>query len=148
MTLEQVKFEHWNLNFQYSCLLRFFPLSGHFTYVSCNGILIVFFIFSLLSISMAPPRGIDAENMSPWWNEVDLVSRYDSARGGGARKWKCHFCGSIKSGGMDRVRAHLLGIRGKGISVCPTVSRADIIQLQALADRLDAVGSRLSVLDP
>ncbi|XP_039174046.1 uncharacterized protein LOC120296295 isoform X2 [Eucalyptus grandis] len=42
----------------------------------------------------------------------------DELKGG---RWRCHHCTKESSGQVTRVKCHLLGIKGKGIGICPKV---------------------------
>lgn len=54
-----------------------------------------------------------------WWDEVERLERYSSK--GGATRWKCKQCNKEKSGGANRVRAHLCHVNNEKAQVnkCP-----------------------------
>jgi len=58
-----------------------------------------------------------------WWNHVQVLGDYGTLRGR-SRQFKCNYCLSEKTGGGDRVRAHLCGEKGRGIAICQMVPSA------------------------
>lgn len=50
--------------------------------------------------------------------------------GGGNYSFKCNFCNQTKHGSYTRVRAHLLRLSGKGVSICEKVSDEDIERMK------------------
>ncbi|MCO5557497.1 hypothetical protein L7F22_011062 [Adiantum nelumboides] len=52
-----------------------------------------------------------------WWEQVIVLSKYDSKKGG-TRRFQCRYCGIQRGGIAMRVKAHLMGLKGHGIGPC------------------------------
>jgi hypothetical protein len=76
------------------------------------------------SASASASVGSTATNTSnikaPLWDHVTILEKPKS--GGGNTLWRCKYCPLEKLSSYSRVEAHLLQIKGKGISLCPKVS--------------------------
>ncbi|KAI3682230.1 hypothetical protein L2E82_50037 [Cichorium intybus] len=68
----------------------------------------------------------------PLWDNVTKLERLGGSEG--CWKFKCNFCSEIRQGSYSRVRAHLLGIKGIGISICKQVTAADKLNMKRLED--------------
>lgn len=62
-----------------------------------------------------------------WWEEVN--SEFLSAAGG-ARSWSCKLCPYKRKGGADKVRAHLLHVKGHEVQFCPNVTMEKKVELE------------------
>ena len=59
---------------------------------------------------------------------------------GGGKKWECRLCDLPITGSATKLRAHLFGIRGEGVTACPNVD-ADILRaITALEEQFPAGG--------
>ncbi|KAD7476887.1 hypothetical protein E3N88_00023 [Mikania micrantha] len=67
----------------------------------------------------------------PLW---DYVSKIEKQGGGGTWKFKCNLCNEIRQGSYSRVRAHLIGIKGSGISICKKATAGDKLEMKRLED--------------
>ncbi|KAD2805800.1 hypothetical protein E3N88_39177 [Mikania micrantha] len=67
----------------------------------------------------------------PLW---DYVSKIEKQGGGGTWKFKCNLCNEIRQGSYPRFRAHLLGIKGSGISICKKATTGDKLEMKRLED--------------
>ncbi|GJW11324.1 hypothetical protein Tco_1577151 [Tanacetum coccineum] len=56
----------------------------------------------------------------PLWEHMTKLQKIGAS--GGAWKFSCKFCGETRQGSYSRVKAHLLGIKGFGISLCQSVT--------------------------
>ncbi|MCO5578077.1 hypothetical protein L7F22_031915 [Adiantum nelumboides] len=52
-----------------------------------------------------------------WWEQVIVLSKYDSKKGG-TKRFQCRYCGIQRGGSAMRVNAHLFGIKGHDIKPC------------------------------
>jgi hypothetical protein len=71
--------------------------------------------------------------------------RKPGCKRGGTRNWTCNICGHPWSGSYSQVKMHLLGIGGKGVTVCVEVSmvqRSELLRLQMAADAKDTFSSQ------
>lgn len=78
-----------------------------------------------------PPKGTKRAKKNEawsWWDEVDIL---EANQGGGARKWKCRYCGSTKHGGVNRVQGHLIHEPGQEIQPCLSISAEKKRELEA-----------------
>lgn len=64
----------------------------------------------------------------PLWKYVTKLEKMSD--GGGNIKWICNFCNQQKQGTYTTVRAHLLKLPGRGISVCPSVGNDTLAELK------------------
>ena len=62
----------------------------------------------------------------PMWRHVTILQQY--AGSGGSRKWKCNYCGFMKTGSVTRVKDHLAGVPNKDVAICGNVP-ADVKSL-------------------
>ena len=56
------------------------------------------------------------------WEHVSVFGGFD--RGSGTKRWKCNHCNLRYNGSYSRVRAHLLGFSGVGVTSCPSIDRS------------------------
>nr|KAJ0217080.1 hypothetical protein LSAT_V11C300149880 [Lactuca sativa] len=68
----------------------------------------------------------------PLWDFVTKLNKLVGA--GGCWKFKCNLCSDTRQGSYSRVRAHLLGIKGTGISICKKATTADKLNITQLED--------------
>ncbi|KAJ9561019.1 hypothetical protein OSB04_006179 [Centaurea solstitialis] len=69
----------------------------------------------------------------PLWDNVTKLEKL-AGGAGGSWKFKCNFCNESRQGSYSRVRAHLLGIKGFGISICKKTTAADKANMKRLED--------------
>ncbi|KAH7433433.1 hypothetical protein KP509_07G069500 [Ceratopteris richardii] len=70
-----------------------------------------------------------------WWEEVD--SPVSAGEGGGARPWSCKLCGYKRTGGANKVRAHLLHERGHEVRFCSAITsekKQELLNKLAISD--------------
>ncbi|KAH7438979.1 hypothetical protein KP509_04G039900 [Ceratopteris richardii] len=70
-----------------------------------------------------------------WWEEVE--SPVSAGEGGGARPWTCKLCGYKRTGGANKVRAHLLHERGHEVRFCSAITsekKQDLLNKLAISD--------------
>ena len=68
---------------------------------------------------------------------VSSTIRKPGRKRGGSRNWTCNICGHPWVGGYSRVKQHLLGIGGKGVTICEELSlvqRSELLRIQVAAD--------------
>ena len=56
---------------------------------------------------------------------------------GGSRRWTCNVCSHPWVGSYSRVKQHLLGVGGKGVSICEKLNmlqRSELLRMQMAAD--------------
>ncbi|KAI5057894.1 hypothetical protein GOP47_0027909 [Adiantum capillus-veneris] len=84
-----------------------------------------------------------------WWDEVNFSSR---GKGGGARPWTCKLCPYKRSGGSNKVRAHLLHEPGHEVKFCPHVApekRLDLLEKLTVYEVAEAAKrGRFVAVDP
>ncbi|XP_023755302.1 uncharacterized protein LOC111903777 [Lactuca sativa] len=68
----------------------------------------------------------------PLWDYVKKLEKLAGA--GGCWKFKCNLCSETRQRSYSRVRAHLLGIKGTGISICKKATMADKLNMNQLED--------------
>lgn len=56
------------------------------------------------------------DTQSKWWLELDSIGNCNAL--GEPCKWRCHHCEKEKTGGASMLRAHLLGEKKVGKSIC------------------------------
>ncbi|XP_052620999.1 uncharacterized protein LOC111909277 [Lactuca sativa] len=71
----------------------------------------------------------------PLWDFVTKL--YKLAGAGGCWKFKCNLCSETRQGSYSRVRAHFLGIKGNGISICKKATTADKLNMTQLEDEYE-----------
>ncbi|KAH7281866.1 hypothetical protein KP509_36G067000 [Ceratopteris richardii] len=70
-----------------------------------------------------------------WWEEVE--SPVSAGEGGGARPWSCKLCGYKRTGGANKVRAHLLHERGHEVRFCSAITsekKQELLNKLAISD--------------
>ncbi|KAH7283413.1 hypothetical protein KP509_34G006200 [Ceratopteris richardii] len=71
-----------------------------------------------------------------WWEEVDSSVSAEGG-GGGARPWSCKLCGDKRTGGANKVRAHLLHERGHEVRFCSSITsekKQELLNKFAISD--------------
>ncbi|XP_052621716.1 uncharacterized protein LOC111900873 [Lactuca sativa] len=71
----------------------------------------------------------------PLWYFVTKLDKLAGA--GGCWKFKCNLCSETRQGSYSRVRAHLLGIKGTGISICKKATTTDKLNMTRLEDEYE-----------
>lgn len=64
---------------------------------------------------------------------------------GGTRHWKCNICGHSWAGSYSRLRMHLLGVGGKGVSICSHLTmlqKSELLRMQMAADAKGMLSSK------
>ncbi|MCO5604801.1 hypothetical protein L7F22_058973 [Adiantum nelumboides] len=64
-----------------------------------------------------------------WWEQVIVLSKYDSKKGG-TRRFQCRYCGIQRGGIAMRVKAHLMGLKGHGIGPCGKIPSHERAQME------------------
>ncbi|XP_024014013.1 uncharacterized protein LOC112088091 [Eutrema salsugineum] len=72
---------------------------------------------------------------APLWKYVTKLEKQGAK--GGTWKFKCNICNEIRQGSYYRVKAHLLGLSGHGISVCKKATRIEKLEMQRLEDEFE-----------
>ncbi|KAH7331702.1 hypothetical protein KP509_20G047100 [Ceratopteris richardii] len=70
-----------------------------------------------------------------WWEEVE--SPVSAGEGGGARPSSCKLCGYKRTGGANKVRAHLLHERGHEVRFCSAITsekKQELLNKLAISD--------------
>ncbi|KAL0771456.1 hypothetical protein Bca101_036607 [Brassica carinata] len=71
----------------------------------------------------------------PLWNYVTKLEKLGAT--GGTWRFKCSFCDEIRQGSYSRVKAHLLALKGQGISICRRATMADKLEMQKLENEFE-----------
>ena len=71
----------------------------------------------------------------PLWNYVTKLEKLGAT--GGTWRFKCSFCDEIRQRSYSRVKAHLLALKGQGISLCRRSTMADKIAMQKLKNEFE-----------
>ena len=71
----------------------------------------------------------------PLWNYVTKLEKLGATRG--TWRFKCSFVNEIRQGSYSRVKAHLLALKGQGISLCRRSTMADKIAMQKLKNEFE-----------
>ena len=69
------------------------------------------------------------------------TNRKPGGKRGGTRKWTCNICGHPWTRRYRQVKMHLLGIGGKGVTVCTTLTMMKISELLRIQMAADAKGT-------
>jgi hypothetical protein len=69
------------------------------------------------------------------------INKKPGGKRGGACKWTCNICGHPWIGSYSRVKMHLLGIGGKGFTVCTTLTMMERSELLGIQMAVDAKGT-------
>ncbi|PWA44843.1 hypothetical protein CTI12_AA525250 [Artemisia annua] len=72
----------------------------------------------------------------PLWSYVTKLEKQGVS--GGCWKFKCNVCNDIRKGSYSRVRAHLLGLKGFGISICKSATAAQKLEMKQLEEAYEA----------
>ncbi|XP_047306362.1 uncharacterized protein LOC124909763 [Impatiens glandulifera] len=96
------------------------------------------------SSTTATPSQQSSVDKDPLWKHVTKLVKMKER--GGNTKIKCNFYNLEFTGSYSRVKAHLLQIKGEGVSVCPRVT-ADIL-LQLRREMTDAEERKRQVVIP
>ncbi|XP_056698299.1 uncharacterized protein [Spinacia oleracea] len=80
-------------------------------------------------------ESLSSEGSPPLWRFVTRIEKQGAV--GGTWKYRCNFCNENRTSSYSRVRAHLLQIKGQGITCCKKVSRADKLEMQKLDDEFE-----------
>ncbi|KAK9047980.1 hypothetical protein SSX86_033058 [Deinandra increscens subsp. villosa] len=67
----------------------------------------------------------------PLWQFVTKIKKMGA---GGTWEFKCNICNEPKKGSYSRVRAHLLGIKGAGVSTCKKATMVEKTKMKKLED--------------
>jgi hypothetical protein len=70
---------------------------------------------------------------APLWDHVTILEKPKT--GGGNALWRCKYCPMEKNNSYTRVEAHLLQIKGKGISPCPNVTYQMLCAMRREVDK-------------
>ena len=87
------------------------------------------------SSSVNIPEIREENESKPLWNYVTRLDK--TARGGGNWEFQCKFCNAIFKGSYTRVKAHLMKLTGKGISVCKKVTNKNLVEMQNAIDEAE-----------
>ncbi|CAN6931717.1 BnaC06g06510D [Brassica napus] len=71
----------------------------------------------------------------PLWNYVTKLEKLGAT--GGTWRFKCSFCDEIRQGSYSRVKAHLLALKGQGISICRRPTMSDKLEMQKLENEFE-----------
>ncbi|CAF1832434.1 unnamed protein product [Brassica oleracea var. botrytis] len=79
--------------------------------------------------------GTPRKQEPPLWNYVTKLEKLGAT--GGTWRFKCSFCDEIRQGSYSRVKAHLLALKGQGISICRRATMADKLEMQKLENEFE-----------
>lgn len=71
----------------------------------------------------------------PLWNYVTKLEKLGAT--GGTWRFKCSFCDEVRQGSYSRVKAHLLALKGQGISICRRSTMTDKLEMQKLENEFE-----------
>ncbi|GAA0171292.1 hypothetical protein LIER_41123 [Lithospermum erythrorhizon] len=71
----------------------------------------------------------------PLWNYVIKLEKQGVA--GGTWKFKCKLYNERRQGSYSRVKAHLLGLKGHGITLCKKETTTEQLEMQRLEDEFE-----------
>ncbi|PWA67780.1 HAT dimerization domain, Ribonuclease H-like domain protein [Artemisia annua] len=72
----------------------------------------------------------------PLWSYVTKLEKQGVS--GGCWQFKCNVCKDTRKGSYSRVRAHLLGLKGFGISICKSATAAQKLEMKQLEEAYEA----------
>ena len=90
------------------------------------------------STETSPSSNQGVNDESPLWKYVTKVEKPPGAsvKSGGNTYFKCNYCDNVYMGSYSRVKAHLLGISGKGVRACAK-TKGHRQEMQQMHDKVE-----------
>ena len=90
------------------------------------------------STETTPSSNQEVNDESPLWQYVTKVEKPPGAsvKSGGNTYFKCNYCDNVYMGSYSRVKAHLLGISGKGVRACSN-TKGHRQEMQQMHDKVE-----------